>query len=268
MARFSTLCSLVLVVFAATILKAQSLSEQVRVDPPMQLVTAPPDNATAEELETKGDALRSEKSYLDALDYYQAALDRKPNQAKVYNKMGITEMHLERLKDAIRDYKRAIRADRTFSDAYNNMGVIYYLQKNYGKAIREYENAVKVRPDFATYHSNMGAAYFAKKETDKAMVAYIKAIQLDPEVLSRNSRTGVVGQTNTPPEQRAYYEYMVAKAYAKLGLLDQALEHLRRSLEEQYKGIDQVYKDAEFATLRKDHRFTDLMAVRPPALPE
>jgi hypothetical protein len=39
-------------------------------------------------------------------------------------------------------------------------------------------------------------------------------------------------------------------------------------MEEGYKGIEEVYKDTEFSELRKDPRFTQLMAVRPPAIPE
>jgi hypothetical protein len=39
-------------------------------------------------------------------------------------------------------------------------------------------------------------------------------------------------------------------------------------MEEGYKGIENVYKDDEFAGMRKDPRFTDLMAARPLAIPE
>jgi hypothetical protein len=61
---------------------------------------------------------------------------------------------------------------------------------------------------------------------------------------------------------------MVARAYAKIGLFDQSLEHLRKAMEEQYKDIEKVYKDNEFATLRKDPRFVSLMTARPMPLPD
>ena len=99
------------------------------------------------------------------------------------------------------------------------------------------------------------------------MIAYIRALQLDPEVLSHSSRVGIAGQV-TPQEERAFYDYIVAKAYAKLGLLDLSLQHLRKAMEEQYKDINKVYKDAEFAELRKDPRFTDLMTNKPPVVPD
>jgi hypothetical protein len=68
------------------------------------------------------------------------------------------------------------------------------------------------------------------------------------------------------PEDRAHYDYVVAKIYAKMGAPERSLEYLRRAMEEGYKGINSVYKDAEFACVRKDPRFNELMAARPPAI--
>jgi hypothetical protein len=46
------------------------------------------------------------------------------------------------------------------------------------------------------------------------------------------------------------------------------LEHLRKAMEEEYKDIAKVYKDDEFAGLRKDPRFNELMANKPPVIPD
>jgi tetratricopeptide (TPR) repeat protein len=263
-------CVLSLSVFLAPHLLAQnpSSSEQVQVvEAPMRRAAPPSANASFEKLVNRGDELRTEKAYLDALDYYRAALAKKPDDASVHNRMGIVEMQLEHWKGSEKEFERAIKADRTFSDAYNNLGVDYYELKKYGKAIKQYEAAIRLRGDSASYYSNLGAAYFSKKDFEKAAVAYSHALQIDPEIFEHNSRMGVAARLPSP-EDRAHYDYVMAKLYAKAGVTDRALEHLRRAMEEGYKGIGDVYKDSEFAGMRKDPRFTQLMADRPLAIPE
>jgi hypothetical protein len=84
---------------------------------------------------------------------------------------------------------------------------------------------------------------------------------------SRVPDGGIIGQVSSP-EDRAHFAYVLAKLYARNGLPDRSLEYLRRAMEEGYKGINQVYKDVEFAALRKDPRFAQLMEVRPASIPE
>ncbi len=248
------------------LLAQSSPSEQVQVSPSsVRRADPPPANASAEELVKRGDTLRAEKAYLDALDYYRAALKKKPDSPQTYNRAGIAELSMQRFKEAGKDFERAIKLDRQYSDAYNNLGVIYYLQKKQGKAIKQYLKAIQFRQDSASYYSNLGAAYFSKKEFDKAVTAYNQAVQLDPDIFERTSHTGVTAQMSSP-EDRAHYDYVVAKLYAKLGERDRSLQYLRRSMEEGYKNIEDVYKDPEFAQLRKDPRFTQLMSARPPAI--
>src|SRR5689334_2356823 len=93
------------VVFAISIVPAAwaqtSTADLVQVSPPTVRRAEPPSpNASADELEKRGDELRSQKSYLDALDYYRAALSKNPNNAAVYNKAGIAELLLQRYKEA------------------------------------------------------------------------------------------------------------------------------------------------------------------------
>ena len=243
-------------------------SEQVQVSPPpIRRAEAPASDATVADLERRGDTLRAEKAYLDALDYYRAAIAKDPKNAKLYNKAGINELQMARFNEARKDFERAIKIDHEFADAYNNLGVIYYLQKKWGKAIGKYEQAIKLRQDSGSFYSNLGAAYFSKKEFEKATLAYNEALRVDPDIFERTSHTGVQAQMSSPGD-RAHFYYVLARLYAKAGVTDRSLQYLRRAMEEGYKGIDDVYKDAEFAGMRKDPRFTDLMAARPLAIPE
>ncbi len=49
---------------------------------------------------------------------------------------------------------------------------------------------------------------------------------------------------------------------------ERSLHYLRKAMEDGYKDIKNVYKDAEFSDLRKDPRFAELMAARPVPIPE
>jgi hypothetical protein len=70
------------------------------------------------------------------------------------------------------------------------------------------------------------------------------------------------------PEDRARYDYVLAKLFAKNGMPDQSLHYLKKAMEDGYKDIKDVYKDEEFSTLRKDPRFVELMASKPVAIPD
>jgi len=60
----------------------------------------------------------------------------------------------------------------------------------------------------------------------------------------------------------------MARLYAKIERTDESLQCLRKAIEAGYKDINMVYKDAEFSDLRKDPRFAQLMAAKPPVIPE
>jgi len=263
------ICSVVLFLAGLLVLPSQSQnSEQLEVGPPpLHRAEPPAPGATPEQLENRGDELRVEKYFLDAVDYYEAALRAEPGNASALNKVGICQLMMQRYKDAKKSFERAIRADRKHADAYNNLGVIYYSQHSYGSAIKNYEKAVSLRGDAASFYNNLGAAYFAKRQFEKAIQNYSKAVQLDPDVFERSSHAGVQAQLPSPAD-RAHYDYVLAKLYARTGVPDRSLHYLKKAMEEGYKDINDVYRDNEFSTLRKDARFAELMASKPVPIQE
>jgi tetratricopeptide (TPR) repeat protein len=250
---------------------AQDSSQTIPITPPpTRRIEPPPANATAKDLDERGDQLRAEKAYLDAMDYFQAALKKidakDPMAAQLHNKIGITQLQLTRYYDAKKSFEKSIKIDKTFAKAYNNLGVVYYHDKKYGRAIKNYKRALELEADNASYYSNLGSAYFARKDIDNAVIQYTKAMELDPEIFERRSSVGIVAQMSSP-EDRAHFSYVLAKMYAQQGQFDRSLLYLRRAMEEGYKDIKNVYQDEEFSKLRKDERFTALMSQPPPAIP-
>ena len=241
-------------------------NDRIQVAPPLLQIQAPPKDASPDDLEKQGDVLRARKEYLDAVDYYRAAI-AKQSSASVLNKLGIAELMLERYRDAGREFERALKMDRKFAEPYNNLGVVDYKRRKYGSAIKLYKKSIALVPDSASFYSNLGAAYFAKKEFEPASQAYAEAIRLDPEVFEHTSHTGIAAQL-VSSEDRAHYEFVLAKLYAKVGDRDRSLEFLRKAMEDGYKGVGEANTAPEFAELRKDTRFADLMKQKPPVLPE
>jgi tetratricopeptide (TPR) repeat protein len=138
---------------------------------------------------------------------------------------------------------------------------------NFKKAIKMYDKAIALSADSASYYNNRGAAFFARRQFEPAMADYAMALKLDPEIFERISRAGVQAMLPSP-EDRARYDYEIAKLYARSGIVDRSLHYLKKALEDGYKEIANVYKDNEFAELRKDPRFAELMAAKTVALPE
>jgi tetratricopeptide (TPR) repeat protein len=249
-------------------------------------VGPPPPSASAPQLEIQADKLRADKSYADAIDYYRAAI-KKAATAALWNKMGITELQFGRHKDAVKSFDRAIKLDPKISEAYNNRGALYYISgaqqqtlaeragksvpggavKNYRKAVSEYQKALAIREENASYHSNLGTAHFALREFPAAINEYVRAMQIDPEIFEHRSQSGIAAHMSSP-EDRAYYSFVLARIYANAGDLDHSLEYLRKAMEDGYKEIDSVYKDQEFAMLRKDPRFAELMSSKPAVIPQ
>jgi tetratricopeptide (TPR) repeat protein len=260
-----TLVSFTLV-FCTGALAQGSHPEQVQIAPPLVRAIDPPaPDATAAALELQADKLRAQKLYLDALDYYHAALRKRQNDARLLNKIGITELMMQRYKEAKKSFERSIHYDRQFADAYNNLGVLFYEAKKYSPAVQQYQKAIARDSTSASFFSNLGAAYFSKRDFEAAVSAYQHALQLDPEVFERTSMGGVQAQLPSP-EDRARYDYTVAKLYAKMGWPDQSLEYLKRAMEAGYKDLKNVYKDVEFAEVRKNPRFAELMASKTPVI--
>lgn len=228
--------------------------------PPLSLSAGTP-----EELERRGDELRELKDFLQALDYFNAALKKRPT-AVIQNKIGMTYISMGRYDKAKDALKRATKMDKQYAEAFNNLGVIYHMTKKYNDAIKNYRKALAIR-ESASFHSNLGTTLVEKKRFEEGMVEYRRAFELDPAVFERSSRTGISARMSSP-EDRARFSYLLAKLYAGKGDFDKSLLYLRRAMEDGYGDIDKVYTDSEFAALRSDERFTELMAAKPASIPQ
>jgi tetratricopeptide (TPR) repeat protein len=226
--------------------------------PPDQAASAlpPAKQLPPEEL---ADIFMARKRYRDALEQYQRC-DQK--SAVIANKTGIAYHQLLDLPSAMRQYKLATRLDRRYSEAFNNLGTIYYSQKSYRRAIHLYRTALRLAPNSATVYSNLGSAYFSTHREKEAVEAYQKALDLDPDVFSHSAANGVLLQEQSV-EDKAKFHYYMARIYAQKGMNDQALQNIRKALEEGFKDRRKFREEPEFAALKGNPEFEELMKKEP-----
>ena len=247
--------------------QAGQTSPSVEATSPATQLTPPPipdGSASAAVLEEQGDELRAQKRYFDSIDYYNIALKKQPS-SMLWNKEGMSYLLLQRPDKASKCFDHAIKADKHAAESYNNRGYVEQMKRKYEKAINYYKKAIELRPDDAVFYYNMGSSYFGEHDYVDAGKQYAFAFSRDPDIFTRVTRMGIMAQA-TSPEDRAAFSFMVAKMYAKAGDFDRSLEYLRKAMENGYKKINDVYTDQEFATLRTDKRFEELMAQRPQAI--
>ena len=213
---------------------------------------------TAAELEKAGDEARTQKDYVKAVDYFEAAIRKDRKNAVLYNKLGLSELRKDEFKAARMDFEKAAKLNPKYAEAINNIGATEYIKKNYGNAAKYFKKAVALDEGHATYHINLGAAWFSQKKMDRAIAEYIRAIEIDPEAFRHDNRTGIAAQIASP-EERAQYSYLLAKAYAKRGDLEGCLQCLRKAKEDGYRNLANVYRDEEFSRLRDNPKLQEVV---------
>jgi tetratricopeptide (TPR) repeat protein len=211
--------------------------------------------------ELRGDIFMARKRFREALDMYR---DCQPS-AVVANKMGIAFQQLQLLPQAKRDYQAAIKMDPKYPQATNNLGTVYYGERSYRKAIKTYKKALKLDPQSASIWVNLGSAYFSKRDFKRASDSYDTAMRLDPDVFEHRSSYGTLLEERNMDERAKFHLYL-AKAYARRGDNEKAIQCLRKAFEEGLKERKKVPDMPEFASLKSDAAFKDLIVQNPKPL--
>jgi tetratricopeptide (TPR) repeat protein len=227
-----------------------------------QPFTAPTATTPTVTPELRGDLFMVRKMYREAIESFQQG---PKNDPVLCNKIGIAFHQMGQLGKAKKQYERAVKLKPDYAEAQNNIGTVHYAQKSYRRAVNAYKKALKINPASASVHMNLGTAYFARKKYKEAFASYEKALSLDPEVFEHRNTYGVLLQERNV-EERAKFHYYLARAYAKAGVNDRALQYLRKAFEEGLKDRDKIAEAPEFAALKDNAEFQQLLTTEPKVL--
>jgi Flp pilus assembly protein TadD len=237
------------------ILPAQA-SEQTQSPPaPTPAAQAAPPAQVQPTAEQEGDSLTAHQHYQAAI----AAYSKAPQMtAVIWNKMGIDYQMMFNSKDATRCYKQSLQIDPHDPQVLNNLGTVYASLRDYGQADRLYRKALKIDPHSALILKNLGTNLLSEHRYNKGWEAYRQALAIDPEIFADRS-TPSVDDPSTIADRGAMNYYMAASC-ARAGETACALQYLRMALDEGFTTRKKVANDVEFASLRDNPAFKQLLA--------
>jgi len=205
--------------------------------------------------EMTGDSLAAHQRYQAAI----AAYSQSPHMtAAIWNKMGISYQMIFNSKDAMRCYKESLKLEPANAQVLNNLATVYASLKQYGQADRHYRKALKLDPHNAPILKNLGTDLLTERKYDKGWDAYQQALAADPNIFSNSTNPKVENPASV--QQRGAMNYYMALGCARSGCTDCALQYLRAALDEGFTSRKKVASEAEFASLRTNPVFQQLIA--------
>jgi tetratricopeptide (TPR) repeat protein len=218
-----------------------------------------PATAAAKDLELQADILRARRFPEDALDFYKYAMARGGDQAKLLNKLGITELEMRNTELGRAYFHRAVTLNKNDADAWNNLGAVEFVDGRGLEAISDYKRAVKLKKKDAVFHANLGSAYFERKQYGAARKEMAVALKLDPEVYNRNGTGPGVEAHVLSSSDRARFSFEMARLFALNKDEAQMLYWLAKANDAGIDILREMRKDAALSAFENDPRVVTLV---------
>ncbi len=141
------------------------------------------------------------KQYNKAKEYYENALQLKPNYPSAFNNLAnLLGYEFHEYDSAKVYYEKAISFKSDYYEANNNLANLLCKDhfKQYKTAEEYFKKAIQINPEYAEVYHNIAVLYFYYlKDDEKAKYYFAKAIELNKNLLV--SRAALIKMTQTIP---------------------------------------------------------------------
>lgn len=208
----------------------------------------------------------------------QKVISLVPGNSRAYSDLGGIYYLLDRHDDARAMFQKSIQIQPNYR-AYSNLGTMDFFDQKYADAAAESEQALKFNDRDPRVWRNLAWSYYWGGHRDKAIPAFKRAAQLLEQQLALNPKNGatlialadcdsMIGESARAASllksglaisDDSESAFRGAEIYEKLGKRDLALEWTRTAIKRGYL-ISEIEKDPSLSDLRKDPRYTALIA--------
>ena len=143
---------------------------------------SPQPDESADDLITRGRALRAQEKKTDALNLFQRATVLAPDSFDAWFNLGITLGDLKRFGEALLANERALQLDSKEVDAWNNLGNSLGNLGRDSEGLAAFEQALALNPNEAMAWNNKGTALGSLRRLIAALASYEMALGIDPKI--------------------------------------------------------------------------------------
>jgi TolB-like protein/Tfp pilus assembly protein PilF/predicted Ser/Thr protein kinase len=197
---------------------------------------------------------------------FRRALELNPNFAQAHQHHGWYLRALGHPEEAVAELKRAKELDPLKPLFGANLAYLYSDAGQYDQAIDEAQKVLELDPNFPVGLLALGVAYAGKGMYNEAIATHQRLAAADPAWKLDLARTyALAGQ---PDETRHILAglkdeekdpWMLATVYVALGDKNEAMRWLEAAYQARHQFLPYTVYGQEFAPLRDDARFRDLM---------
>jgi tetratricopeptide (TPR) repeat protein len=136
--------------------------------------------------------------YSNAIDDFNAAIQRDPKFVKAYQNRGLAWHKSGEFDRALADFNQAITLDANSAQLYNARGLSLLNKGEYDRAIVDFNEAIRLDSRYASAFNNRGLAQWRKLDFDRAIADFTQVIRLVP-----NATMGFINRAGVLVEEKA-----------------------------------------------------------------
>lgn len=171
----------------------------------------------------RGQALKKQGKYEEAIAHFQKAIKADPNYTPARNNLGSILQERGKLEEAITCYKNALKTHPNFYPSISNLASIYLMKGELNKAEAGFNRALKIKPDYvhALYH--LGLVYKQQTKLEDAIKLFQNAAKHHPNLADAYFQLGQIWELQS--------QFSLAKiAYERIKKINPQFPHLFRNL--------------------------------------
>ncbi len=170
--------------------------------------------------------IQRNRDYNSEITIWQDTVDKRPNNPRAHNNLGVALDHAGRTPEAIEHLERVLRITPDYAEAHNNLGKALAQVGRVPEAIAHYQQALRLKPDFAEAHNNLGNVLLQEGQLSDAIGHLEQALRIKPEYAEAHNNLGnVLLQEGQLSDAVGHYEQALrikpeyAEAHGNLGVV-------------------------------------------------